>query len=90
MISTYNFCNTQVLNPSINGIYVCDDCGSKSIIEAEDGFVCTDCGLTIEQPVLKYNKPYQNDLRNRVQTKVIFDFCTNLYNFSILFFKFYF
>ncbi len=71
MISTYNFCNTQVLNSSINGIYVCDDCGSKSIIEAGDGFVCTDCGLTIEQPVLKYNKPYQNDLRNRVQMKVM-------------------
>jgi transcription initiation factor TFIIIB Brf1 subunit/transcription initiation factor TFIIB len=45
----------------------CDLCNSHEIIKTDQGFVCSECGLVLEQQRMEYHRPYE---QQRVQHSV--------------------
>lgn len=41
--------------------FFCDGCRSDEIIESDGGYVCRNCGLTLDLPIFQYNSPYNQD-----------------------------
>ncbi len=41
--------------------FFCDGCRSEEIIESGGGYVCRNCGLTLDLPIFQYNSPYNQD-----------------------------
>jgi transcription initiation factor TFIIIB Brf1 subunit/transcription initiation factor TFIIB len=57
-------------NPSVSDMdLTCDSCNSKEIIETNQGYVCSKCGLVLEIPRIKYHKPFiQTKIQHEVST----------------------
>jgi len=55
-------------NPSLSDMdLTCELCNSKEILETDQGYVCSKCGLVLEAPRMKYHRPF---IKEKIQHEV--------------------
>ena len=50
------------INSNQNPLEYCDICGSRDIIETQEGYTCRDCGIVLDIQKLEYHQPYDRDI----------------------------
>ncbi len=55
-------------NPSVSDMdLTCDLCKSKEILETNQGYVCSECGLVLQTPRMQYHRPF---MQKKIQHEV--------------------